>query len=162
MPRFDRESALIAIELQQIVAEFANEIDSNDGLDLAGFYTEDGVFFVGDTPYKGREAIGKFYRDRLERIPALHKDGIRVGAHTFLNLRTEVRDAHNASVFFTNVSYAGEGKPPVRMTITPAMITTCRMDFRLEADGRWRITSFTGTPVFIGDDPFTRSQLLKN
>ncbi|HET8882591.1 MAG TPA: nuclear transport factor 2 family protein [Solimonas sp.] len=162
MARFDRESALIAIELQQLVAEFAHEIDSNDGLDLARFYTADGVFFVGDTQYQGHAAINKFYSDRLERIPALHKDGIRVGAHTFLNLRTEVRDPHNASVFFTNVSYAGEGKPPVRATITPAMITTCRMDFRLEADGQWRIASFTGTPVFVGDDPFTRAQLLKN
>jgi len=162
MPKFTPETAAIALELQQAVAEFAHEIDSNNGLDIADFYTADGVFFVGDTPYKGHEAIRKFYTDRLARIPGQHKDGIRVGSHTFLNLRVEIRDAENGTVFFTNVSYAGEGQPPVRTTITPAMITTCRMDFRLEADGEWRICAFVGTPVFVGDDPFTRQQLLKS
>lgn len=162
MQKFTPETAAIALQVQQLVSEFAHEIDTNNGLDIADFYTADGVFFVGDTEYKGRAAITKFYADRLARIPSQHKDGIRVGCHTFLNLRSEIKDAENASVFFTNVSYAGEGHPPVRATITPAMITRCRMDFRLEADGQWRITAFTGTPLFVGDDPFTRAQLLKN
>lgn len=162
MPKFDPESAAVALELQQLVSDFAHEIDSNNGLKIADFYTEDGVFFVGDTPYQGHEVITKFYTDRLARIPSQHKDGIRVGCHTFLNLRVEIKDQHNATVFFTNVSYAGEGHPPVRMTITPAMITSCHMDFRLEADGQWRICAFIGKPLFIGDDPFTRAQLLKS
>lgn len=162
MPKFDPQSAAIALELQQTVSAFAHEIDTNNGLDLADFYAEDGVFFVGDTQYRGHAAIRKFYADRLERIPGQHKDGIRVGTHTFLNLRTVIKDAQHATVFFTNVSYAGEGHPPVRMTITPAMITACHMDFQLEADGVWRITAFIGKPLFIGDDPFTRAQLLKN
>lgn len=163
MPRkFDPESAAIAFHLQQLVADFAHEIDSNNGLNIDELYTADGVFFVGSTPYKGHAAIKKFYADRLERIPAQHKDGVRVGAHTFLNMRSELQDKEHGTVFFTNVSYAGEGHPPVRTTITPAMITICRMDFRLEADGLWRISAFTGTPVFVGDDPFTRAQLLKS
>ena len=162
MQKFTPETAAIALQVQQLVAEFAHEIDTNNGLDIADFYAEDGVFFVGDTEYKGHAAITKFYADRLTRIPSQHKDGIRVGCHTFLNLRSEIKDRESASVFFTNVSYAGEGHPPVRATITPAMITRCRMDFRLEGDGQWRITAFTGTPLFVGDDPFTRAQLLKN
>jgi hypothetical protein len=162
MPKFDAASAAIALEVQQTVSEFAHEIDTNNGLNIADFYTADGVFFVGDTPYKGHDTIKKFYADRLLRIPGQHKDGIRVSAHTFLNLRTVIKDAHNATVFFTNVNYAGEGHPPVRMTITPAMVTQCQMDFRLEADGVWRIAAFVGKPLFVGDDPFTRAQLLKN
>lgn len=161
MPRFDAQSAATALELQQLVLDFAHEIDSNNGLDIARFYTADGVFFVGDTPYKGHEAIKKFYADRLTRIPGQHKDGVRVGCHTFLNLRVEIQDREHGTVYFTNVSYAGEGHPPVRTTITPAMVTTCRMDFRLEADGEWRIAAFVGKPLFVGDDPFTRQQLLK-
>lgn len=162
MRKFDPESAAVAFQLQQTVAEFASELDFNNGLNIADFYTADGVFFVGDRSYQGHEAIKKFYADRLERIPGQHKDGVRVGAHTFLNLRVAIEDGQNATVFFTNVSYAGEGHPPVRMTITPAMVTACRMDFRLEADGQWRIASFTGKPLFVGDDPFTRQQLLKS
>ncbi|MDB5970394.1 MAG: hypothetical protein JWQ90_2844 [Hydrocarboniphaga sp.] len=162
MPQFDPESAAIAFQLQQLVSEFAHEIDSNNGLNIADLYTTDGVFFVGDTPYKGHEVITKFYTDRLARIPSQHKDGVRVGAHTFLNMRVAIKDKQNATVFFTNVSYAGEGQPPVRMTITPAMITRCHMDFRLEPDGQWRIAAFIGKPLFVGDDPFTRQQLLKS
>ena len=162
MQKFTPETAAIALQVQQLVSEFAHEIDTNNGLDIAEFYAADGVFFVGTTEYKGHAAINKFYADRLERIPSQHKDGVRVGAHTFVNMRTEIQDQEHASVHFINVSYAGEGHPPVRMTITPAMITRCRMDFRLEGDGNWRITSFIGTPLLVGDDPFTKAQLLKN
>jgi len=162
MPKFDQESAIIAIELQQIVSEFAHEIDTNHGLNISDFYAEDGVFAVGDFSHKGHAAIKKFYADRAERIPAAHKDGIRVSAHTFVNMRVAIQDKENATVFFTNVNYGGEGHPPVRGTITPAMVTVCRMDFRLEADGHWRITLFSGKPLFVGDDPFTKAQLLKN
>ena len=96
------------------------------------------------------------------RVAAQHKDGIRVAAHTFVNIRTTVEDKNNATVCFTNVNYAGEGHPPVRGTISPAMITDCRMVFRRETDGVWRIASFSGKPLFVGDDPFTRASLLKS
>lgn len=161
MPKLNSETALIALELQQILAEFAHDLDFNDCLGIADFYAEDGAFSVGDYIHQGRAAIRKFYEDRIVRVRAQHKDGIRVGTHTFVNVRVTVGDKNNASVHFTNVNYAGEGHPPVRGTISPAMITACRMDFRREPDGNWRITSFSGKPLFVGDDPFTKASLLK-
>jgi ketosteroid isomerase-like protein len=162
MPRFTQETALIAIELQQIVSEFAHEIDFNNALNLADFYAEDGSFAVGDFVYTGHEAIRKFYVDRLVRVRAQHKDGIRVSCHTFVNMRVAVQDKDNATVYFTNVNYAGEGHPPVHATITPAMVTDCSMVFRREKDGNWRIVTFSGTPLMAGDDPFTKKALLKS
>jgi hypothetical protein len=162
MPKFNQETAIIAMELQRLLADFAYDLDFNDCRGIADLYTEDGEFGVGDYTHKGRPAIRKFYEDRNERVRTQLKDGIRVGAHTFLNLRFAVEDQNNASVTFTNVSYAGEGHPPVRGTVSPAMITACRMVFRHEPDGNWRITSFNGKPLFIGDDPFTRASLLKS
>lgn len=162
MRKFDSETALIALQLQQIVADFAHEIDTNGGLNIAEFYAEDGEFSVGDYSHKGHAAINKFYADRALRIPASHKDGIRVSVHTFVNLRVQVEDKNNATVFFTNVNYAGEGHPPVLGTISPAMVTDCRMVFRREADGNWRIVLFGGKPKFVGNDPFVNKQLLKS
>lgn len=162
MKKFDQETAIIALELQQIVAEFAHDLDFNNCLGIADFYAEDGSFSVGDYTHTGRAAIRKFYEDRNVRVRAQHKDGVRTAAHTFLNLRVDVQSKNNATVYFTNVNYAGEGHAPVRGTISPAMITTCKMAFRREADGSWLITSFSGSPLFVGDDPFTKGQLLKN
>lgn len=162
MPKFNAQTAVIALELQQLVSEFAHEIDSNGGLNIAKFYAEDGEFAVGDYSHKGHAAINKFYADRAQRIPASHKDGIRVSVHTFLNMRVHVADENNATVYFTNVNYAGEGKPPVLGAINPAMVTDCRMVFRRDSDGEWRIVLFGGTPKFVGNDPFVNKQLLKS
>jgi hypothetical protein len=65
------------------------------------FYAEDGEFAVGDYTHKGHAAISKFYSDRAQRIPASHKDGIRVSMHTFVNMRVHVADERNATVYFT-------------------------------------------------------------
>ena len=162
MRKFDQETAVIALELQQILAEFTHDLDFNDCRGIADFYAEDGSFAVGDFTHKGRPAIRKFYEDRNVRVQAQHKDGIRVGAHTFVNIRVAIQDKNNATAYFTNVSYAGEGHPPVRGTISPAMITACQMVFRRETDGNWFITSFSGKPLFVGEDPFTRASLLKS
>lgn len=162
MRKFDPETAAIALQLQQIVAEFAHDLDFNECRGIADFYAEDGVFAVGDYTYRGRAAIAKFYSDRSERVRTQHKDGIRVSAHTFVNLHIDIADQNNATVCFTNVNYAGEGQPPVRGTITPAMVTDCRMVFHREKDDVWKITSFSGQPLFVGDDPFTKASLLKN
>jgi ketosteroid isomerase-like protein len=162
MRKLTPETAVIAVELQQILAEFTHDLDFNSCRGIADFYAEDGVFAVGDYTHKGRAAIRKFYDERNERVRAQHKDGIRVSAHTFVNVRITVEDKNNATAYFTNVNYAGEGKPPVRMTITPALVTDCRMTFRREADGNWYITSFTGSALFVGDDPFSKGTLLKS
>lgn len=162
MRKLDPETALIAVELQQIVSEFAHELDANNGLNISDFYAADGEFSVGDYTHKGHAAIKKFYADRLARIPPVHKDGIRVSVHTFVNMRVAVEDPNNATVYFTNVNYAGEGHPPVLGTINPAMVTDCRMVFRREADGYWRIVLFGGKPKFVGNDPFVNKQLLKS
>jgi hypothetical protein len=162
MRKFNQDTAIIAIELQHIVAEFAHDLDFNNGLNIADFYAEDGVFAVGDFSYKGRPAIRKFYADRAERLALQLKDGIRVAAHTFLNVRVTVDNQDNAVVHFTNVNYGGEGHPPVLGTITPSMVTHCRMDFRRDAAGDWQIVSFSGRPLFVGDDPVSKKALLKS
>ena len=38
MRKFDQESAIVVIELQQMLTEFGHEIDTNGGLNIADFY----------------------------------------------------------------------------------------------------------------------------
>jgi hypothetical protein len=38
MRKFDQETAIIAIELQQMLAEFGHEIDIDMGLNISDFY----------------------------------------------------------------------------------------------------------------------------
>ena len=42
MRKFDQETALIALELQQILAAFTHDLDFNNCLGVADFYAEDG------------------------------------------------------------------------------------------------------------------------
>ena len=162
MRKFDQQSAIIAIELQQMLMEFALELDTNNGLNITEFYTADGGFAVGDFVHKGHTAIRKFYTDRLERARTTAKDGIRVSAHTFNNFRVSIQDPNNATIYFVNVNFGGEGPPPIVGPLAPAMVTNCSMVCRREADGIWRITWFGGTPVFVGVDPFVNKSLLKS
>ena len=162
MPKFNVEQTVIVAELQQLLAEFVRELDLNDSLNAADFYTEDGKFVVGSQTYTGRAAIKKFYADRNERVRTELKSGARTLRHTFLNIAISIRDNDHATVHFTNVNYSGEGKPPVVGLSGPAMVADCRMEFRREADDQWLIAEFVPEPVFIGNDEFTNNFLLKS
>jgi hypothetical protein len=150
-----QEPVTVAFELQQVMAAFAYEMDFTDGSKVADFYTEDGEF----AGCQGREAIRKYYVDRQARVAALHKQGIRVTVHTFLNARFNVQDENRATARFIGVSYAGEGHPPIHGTINPATIMDCQLDFRRNSDARWLIRAFEGKPLFIGNDPFIQRQV---
>ena len=87
MPRFDQESAVAAMELHQLIAEWANELDANGGLTMPRLCTEDCVILVGGVTYRGHTAVQKFYSDRGERVRTQQKDGVRTQRHTVTNLR---------------------------------------------------------------------------
>src|SRR5882672_4821131 len=107
------DAALIAMQLQQLLMEFAHEVDLNSGKNIGAFYTEDGAFLLGDFAYRGRAAIIKFYTDRAARVLVEEKDGVRTGRHTFINVRASVADSNNATLNFISAHYSGGGKPPV-------------------------------------------------
>jgi hypothetical protein len=160
--RFDPAQAAVALELQQLVSEFAYEIDANGARNVTDYYTEDAVFAVGDFARRGHAEIRQFYADSDAKAAASCKDGRRVRWHTFVNLRFDIADQDNGTVWFTNVHYTGEGHPPVIAPISPAMVTDCRMVCRREADGLFRIVHFDGKPIFVGvNDPMSRAALLK-
>ena len=160
MPRFDQDAAIKAIALQQLINEWGYELDFNGGLTMPRLCTEDVNYLVGGTSYRGHAAVQKFYADRGERVRTQQKDGVRTQRHTISNYRLASSAADHAEVTFLLVNYSAEGKAPALNLVGPTIIADCRMEFRLEADGEWRISLFDSTPIFIGNDPFLNASVV--
>ena len=159
MRKFDMETFKLAYELEQLLYDFAAELDFNDSRDIGRFYTEDGVFRAGTNVVSGRDAIVKFYEGRNEAVAKLQRDGKRTGRHTFLNVRVLIDDERNARILFTNINYAGEGGAPVQGLQGPSMIADCQMTCRREDDGEWRFSEFAPSPALVGEDDFMKKML---
>lgn len=159
MRKFDMEKLIIAYELEQLLYDFAAEMDINNYASIGDYYTEDAVFLAGPNRVEPREGIVQFYKTRNENVAKYQKDGARTGRHTFLNIRVIVDDANNAKIKFINVNYAGEGKAPVTGLVGPSMIADCVMTCRREADGNWRFSEFAPSSALIGEDDFMKKML---
>jgi ketosteroid isomerase-like protein len=162
MPKFDQQSAVAAMELHQLIAEWADELDANGGLTMPRLCTEDCNYLVGGTSYRGHAAVQKFYADRGERVRTQQKDGVRTQRHTVTNLQIGFTAADEADLKFLLVNYSAEGKAPAMNLVGPTIIADCRMQARREADGAWRISLFDSSPVFIGNDPFLNASVVRS
>lgn len=159
MRKFDMEKLIIAHELEQLLYDFASELDFNDGRNVQAFYTEDAAFQAGANRIVGRAAIVKFYELRNQNVAQYQKDGARTGRHLFLNVRVMVEDENNAKILFTNLNFAGEGKAPVSGLKGPSMIADCRMNCRRQPDGSWLFSEFAPSAALIGEDDFMKKML---
>jgi hypothetical protein len=160
MPKFDQETAVAALEIQQLVAEWVAELDFNGGVTMPRLITGDCEYLVGGVAYRGHAPVLKFYTDRGERVRTQQRDGVRTQRHTTSNLRISFPSSDRAEFFFSLVNYSSEGKAPALNLVGPTIIADCRMQARLEADGEWRISLFDSTPVFIGNDPFLNASVV--
>lgn len=161
MPRFDHDTAIAALELQQLILDWGNELDINGGLNVAALCTEDCTYVVGGNTHRGPAGVTKFYSDRAERIRTQQKDGVRTQRHTITNLRVAFRDKDHATVGFMVVNYSAEGKAPALNLVGPTIVADSRMECRRDAAGEWRIALFDSKPVFIGNDPFLNASVVK-
>lgn len=161
MTRFTQQAALSAIEIHQLIADWGHDLDIYGGMHVASLCTQDCRYLVGGVLHQGHEPITKFYTARNERVAAQQKDGVRTQRHTITNQRVTFKDADNAAAEFILVNYSGEGKAPVLNLTGPTIVADCRMEFRREADGEWRIALFDSTPMFIGNDPFLNAAVVR-
>ncbi len=161
MPGLDQQTAVSIVEVQQLVTEWARELDANGGLTVARLLAEDCNYLVGGRPYRGPAAVTKFYTDRGERVRLQQKDGVRTQRHTVSNFLVTFDDASHAKVAFMIINYSAAGKPPILNLVGPTIVADCRMECRREADGQWRIALFDSTPVFVGNDPFLNASVVQ-
>jgi hypothetical protein len=161
MPRFSNETALAAVEVQQLILDWGHDLDINGGLKVADLCTEDCAYHVGGKVHSGPSAVTGFYTDRAERIRTQQRDGVRTQRHSLSNLRVVFKDKDHASVTFLVVNYSAEGKAPALNLVGPTIVADSRMECRRDKDGEWRIALFDSAPVFIGNDPFLNASVVK-
>ncbi|RZK02824.1 MAG: hypothetical protein EOO76_05210 [Novosphingobium sp.] len=163
MRKFTAEQLHAAFELQQMLYDFAYELDH--GSEKVGrYYAEDGAFRTGGINVEGRAAIQGFYDTRNENVKKYQKDGQRTGRHIFTNVRVvfDEADADKATIHFTNINYAGEGPAPVQGLGSPSAIADGLMECRRQADGHWLFTLFAPKQALIGEDDFMKLMLALN
>ena len=161
MPRFTAESAVAALEIQQLIADWGHDLDFNNCAGVPELCTEDCDYVVGGTNHKGRAAIAGFYAARNERVRTQQREGVRTQRHGISNIRVFFDGADEARADFPLVNYSADGPAPALNLVGPTIIADCRMRFTRGADGEWRISLFDSTPVFIGNDPFLNAAVVK-
>jgi SnoaL-like domain len=145
--KFNMEQAVAVVAVQQLINDWAFELDVNNGLNIAGLVTEDCVYAVGGATRQGRPEVEKFYRERLERLSA-RPEGVPTQRHTLSNLRVSFRSANEVSITFSLVYFTTAGMASGLNHADPAAVADVRMDCRLDGAGQWRIAKFDSNQTF--------------
>lgn len=164
MRKFTADQMLAAFELEQMLYDFATEIDLNGAADVGRFYAEDGAFRTGGVNAEGAAGVQAFYDTRNANVKKYQKDGQRTGRHIFTNVRVvfDEADANKATMYFTNLNYAGEGPAPVQGLGAPSALADGVMECRRGSDGHWLFTLFAPKQALIGEDDFMKLMLALN
>jgi hypothetical protein len=138
-----REQLLVKLELQMMLAEYWNDVDTNWGRNAGEYYAEDAVFVGSEgASYNGRAKIQEFYAWREKR-------GARLAVHAFNNFRVTFESDTRAVCTWYLMLYAADGVPvlPSNPPISIALVTdNCVRG----ADGRWLYTSRNIKALFAG------------
>lgn len=148
MARFSAEQAAAVAAIQQVINEWGDQLDTNNGLTMveADVLTEDCRYFVGEQWREGLAATAQFYRDRWDKLQA--SNSVLVMRHLISNYRITFTAEDQASVSFLLVFYAKAGEGPFTDYCDPLAVADVRMECRRGADGHWRISMFDSGQIF--------------
>ena len=147
MAKFSAEQAAAVAAIKQVINEWGDELDRNDGLTMiaADVLTQDCRYFVGGEWREGLAGAAKFYAERKVRLEAA--GGAPVMRHIMSNYRVKFTAGDQAEVGFLLLFFAAVGTPPFD-TCDPAAVADVRMEVRRESDGHWRICLFDSGQTF--------------
>jgi SnoaL-like domain len=145
--KLSMEEAVVVSEVQQLLNDWAYELDVHNGLGISKLVTEDCVYSVRGNSLEGCAAIEKFYRERLQSLSA-QPTGVPTQRHTLSNLRVGFRGANDVSVTFTLVFFTTAGMAPGVSHAEPTAVADVRMDCRRGGDEEWRIAKFDSNQTF--------------
>lgn len=160
MVDLDINSIRAVLELQQLVSDYCFDLDDTQGLNAHTFFDEACVVQIGAIALHGIEEVIEFYEDLAHIVQAQEPGAVRTTRHAFTNFRCAIGDNGTATLDFLIANYSANGRPPVSCGTAPTVISDCRLRCRRDADARWRILEFTGSPVFMGDDPVQNKLLI--
>jgi len=146
MAKFTPEQAAAVAAIKQVIYEWGDELDVNDGLNIeqAGVLTPDVRYFVGGEWREGIQATGQFYRDRKARLA----ENAPVMRHIISSLRIKFEAEDKASIGFLLVFFAKAGEPPFVGYCDPLAVADVRMECSRDADGEWLISRFDSGQIF--------------
>jgi uncharacterized protein (TIGR02246 family) len=145
--KLNKEQAMAVSEVQQLINDWAYELDVHNGLEIANLVTEDCIYSVRGTSLEGRAAIENFYKGRLQNLSA-QPTGVPTQRHTLSNLRVRFRSANEVSITFTLVFFTTAGMASGVNHAEPAAVADVRMDCRRGGDEEWRIAKFDSNQTF--------------
>lgn len=141
------EQSLVIASVQQLINDWAQELDINNGLKIADLVTEDCHYTVRGAPRLGRAAIEQFYQERLQQLSA-QPGGAPVQRHTLSNLRVNFGSDTEVSISFTLVYFTTAGMKSGLNHADPAAVADVRMNCRRDKDSQWRISKFDSEQTF--------------
>ena len=141
----DRDEAALWYALHRLETSYWYEVDFNAGDAAHEFYTNDGLFAVGDNQFRGRDKIRAFYAWRRQH-------GHMTTRHLINNFQVLAQDAHNARVLGVMSLYHAAGRPPLQGERPPMLIADLSADCVLGEDRVWHYQSHVLHPVCVGSD----------
>ena len=147
MAKFDQEQTIAVASIQQLINDWAFELDVNNGLQISDLVTTDCVYTVAGSTRQGRTEVAKFYQERMQRLSA-QPNAIPTQRHTLSNLRVSFHKSDSVSITFTLVYFTTAGMASGLNHADPAAVADVRMDCRRDSDGHWRISKFDSNQTF--------------
>lgn len=147
MAKVDPARVADILSVQQLINEWADELDIRNGLSITDLLCEDVNYTVRGGARHNRDEVLAFYRQRfaeLEATPA----GVPVHRHAVINLRTQFRSGDEVTCRFGMIYFSAMGMASGTDHADPALVADVEMDCRRCADGHWRIARFDSAPVF--------------
>jgi hypothetical protein len=148
MAKFEASQVADVLAINQLVNEWATELDINNGVTMADLLTGDCAYTVRGVPRHGPAEVVTFYEGRKAELAATEA-GVPVHRHALSNLRVTFTGTDSAKmefglIYFTEV-VLGMGAD----VADPFSFADVSMDARRCADGHWRIARFDSAPVFV-------------
>lgn len=147
---YDPKVAELVFELQQQLADYWYEVDTNGGLDAHHYYTDDAVFHGPKSSYEGKGKIQEFYKWRIANGP-------RLAMHSITNFRAWYTGADTAESSCYMLLYAADGVK-VLPSAPPIAIVLLTDKYKRVGD-RWLCTYRRFEHWFEGGVPVTNPKL---
>jgi hypothetical protein len=142
MAKFSSDEALAVVTVQQLVNDWAYDLDFHGNANVGGLVTDDVAYNVSGALRQGRAAVEAFYADRRERLKSSGQS-LPVVRHVNTNFRTTFVNHGEVEVTFSLVYFSTEvpGFNPADVIAVADVWMTCRRG----RDGDWKIAKFDST-----------------
>lgn len=146
MAKFTPEQAADVLAIKQVIYEWGDELDINNGLSMRtrDCLAEDVRYNVGGQWREGLPAVETFYNGRAEAMRS--GAGMLTMRHIITSLRVSFEDADHAKVGYLLVFFAAQDN--FDKYCDPLAVADVKMECRRDPDGEWRITLFDSGQIF--------------